>query len=86
MFKNIGGSLKALAKIVFWVGLIASIICGICAWSDWWLFDGFLNFLVFGIAPAVFFYVTSMLIYGFGELVENSQILAQNSTNNTSQH
>ena len=29
MFKNIGGKIKALAKVICWIGIIGSVLAGI---------------------------------------------------------
>ncbi|MBE7085348.1 MAG: hypothetical protein E7368_04775 [Clostridiales bacterium] len=57
MFKNIGNTIKIMAKVFWWVGTI-TIVGIILIWP------------------------TSWLLYGFGELVENSAKIAKD-TNNT---
>lgn len=66
-----GGVLKTLALVLFWVNVISAVITMFCMLG---VGDGELGFLalvvlVVGIVMAV---VGSALLYGFGELVENS--------------
>ena len=79
MFDNVGGTIKFLAKVIFWVGLVLSI-------SSWFvlLIRGvadekagtiLLSFAVL-IGGSLSTWVNSIFIYGFGSLVENSQIVA----------
>lgn len=91
MFNNIGQKLKKLAKAYCGIGISVCIIGGIVLLSiddDWELILAGILTAVFG---SLFSYVISMFIYGFGQLIENSDILLQNSnksiengkTNNT---
>lgn len=66
-----GGVLKTLALVLFWVNAISAVITMFCMLG---VGDGELGFLallvlVIGIVMAV---AGSALLYGFGELVENS--------------
>ena len=65
MYDNIGGKLKALAEIQFWIVAIASAIAGIVM-----LVDGMVLGLLFLLGVPVVAWVASWLLYGFGELVE----------------
>ena len=81
MFDNIGGKIKGLAKIICWIGIIACVITGIALISDaskgdryYRYTDGgevFAGILVM-ILGSVLSWVGSFVLYGFGELVENS--------------
>jgi hypothetical protein len=78
MFDNIGGKIKGLAKLVCWLGIIGSGICGI-------VFEGATRSngggLVIAIVGAVISWIGSFFIYGFGQLVENSDIIAEKIEN-----
>lgn len=74
MFDNVGSKIKALASFFCWGGIIASIIGGI-------ILIGLDEDLIFaGIAVIVIgsllSWVSSFVLYGFGELVVNSAIIA----------
>ena len=74
MFDNIGSKIKELAKIVCWIGIAVSVIIGIALlWTD-----GLAGILtaVFG---SLFSWVGSFVLYGFGQLVENSDTLVARS-------
>lgn len=87
MFKNVGKKIKKLAKVVFIVGIIVftivnlfvSIIIGKIIYAP----AGFVVLLIFGIAIAgvILTYISSLFIYGFGELIDNSQKLAKTNGN-----
>lgn len=79
MFDNISAKLKVLAKVVFIVGILASCASGIVVYC---LDFDFLFFLI-GLGTAVggsaLFWVWGALIYGFGELIENTSYLKKGS-------
>ena len=75
LYENIGGKIKGLAKWAFIIEAIGSIITGIVlisADSDLGLY-GLLT-IFFG--PVVAF-VSTWILYAFGELVENTAIIAR---------
>ena len=65
MYDNIGGKLKTLAEIQFWIVAIASAIVGIVM-----LVSEMVLGLLFLLGVPVVAWVASWLLYGFGELVE----------------
>lgn len=74
MFDNIGGKIKTLAQVVTWIGIIASVISGFAIMSiDEEIFVG-LIVMIFG---ALMSWVSSFVLYGFGQLVENSDKLVK---------
>ena len=75
MFKNPGRKIKNLAMASFIVETIAAIIGGIVLMCEDYVFLGFVTILG-GFFVA---YVTALLLYGFGELVENSAIHKSNN-------
>ena len=72
MFNNIGGTIKGFAKFLTWVGIIASIIVGIKLVKN----ENAYGFLVI-IGGILISWMSSWLLYAFGELVENSTIIAK---------
>lgn len=79
MFDNVGGKIKGVAQLVTWLGIIASVI-------------GFMvlvgNEDTTGLAFAVLIvgcigsWLSSLTLYGFGQLIENSDSLVKiNSIN-----
>jgi len=74
MFNNIGGKIKTLTAVCCWIGIIASVITGIilmCLDEDLILFG-----ILTATAGPLFIWLGSFFSYGFGQLVENSDILA----------
>ena len=77
MFDNIGGKIKVLAIVGCWIGIISSIISGIAMMVE----DEdlvFLGFLVMAIGSLVS-WTSSFVLYGFGELIENSEATNSNT-------
>lgn len=75
MFSNIGGKIKALAKVICWLGIIAAVIAGIVQLAVGATVTGLLT-MVFG---ALGSWVGSFLLYGFGELIDKTTLIAQNT-------
>ncbi len=75
MFDNIGSKIKTLAQVVCWIGIIASFIIGLILMGqdDGAVFIGLLV-LIFG---SLFSWIGSFITYGFGQLIENSDILVK---------
>ena len=75
MFDNIGGKMKTLAKVVCWIGIIASCLCGIIliGIDEDTALTGFLV-LIFGSLSS---WIGSFMTYGLGQLIENSDILVE---------
>ena len=78
MFKNCANKIKTLASVLFWLGLIGSFIGAIVLWAEG------TDELV-GIGFAVLFggifgsFSITLLMYGFGQLIENSDKIAKNT-------
>lgn len=84
MFDNVGSKIKGLASFFCWGGIIASIIGGI-------ILIGLDEDLIFvGIAVIVIgsllSWISSFVLYGFGELVANSAIIAGKRADDSVQH
>lgn len=77
MFDNIGEKIKTLAKICCWAGIALSIICGLVL--IFLSFEGssiplFLSGILVSVLGSLASYAGLFVLYGFGELVENSDI------------
>ncbi|HCJ92739.1 MAG TPA: hypothetical protein DHV92_05420 [Ruminococcaceae bacterium] len=74
MFDNVGSKIKALASFFCWGGIIASVIGGIIVITlDEDLVWAGLAVIIIG---SLLSWVSSFVLYGFGELVVNSAIIA----------
>lgn len=81
MYNNIGGKIKSLAKSAFFVEAIASIIAGIVFFIDNEPFLGLISI----IAGPLVAWVSSWLLYGFGELIDKVTEIACNTRGYTTQ-
>lgn len=75
MFYNIGRKIKTLAKTITGIGITASVIYGIVVvWqsnSPIFIIQGLLTMIV----GSLISWLSSMALYGFGQLIENTDIL-----------
>ncbi len=77
MFNNAGRKIKGLALVIFWILVIGSVVLGIIAFSTIMdlIENGFLRFLltlvIIGLLVLIAWLVT-ILLYGFGELIEKT--------------
>jgi len=101
MFNNIGEKIKTWAVVECWLAIIASIIIGIFLIAQGMPSSEEIaygrvvetpanTFLIFcGIGVAIFgsffAWLSSLLVYGFGELIETNAEIAFNTTNVPSQ-
>ncbi len=89
MFDNIGNKIKILAKVLCWIGIVLCVIVAMVMFvlssqtdslqmdsvKSKFLWCGF-AFLILG---PLFSWIGSFVLYGFGELINNSAIIAQQS-------
>ena len=83
MFDNIGSKIMKLAKVLCWIGIIASIVSGIVIISGGSrsynsgaaVFSGILT-IVLG---CLFSWIGSFFTYGFGHLIENTDNIRYNT-------
>ena len=77
MFENIGGKIKGLAQIFFFLEAVVAIILGffVCSINEGLVF---LGVVVMFVGPLVA-WVSAWLLYGFGELIENTAEIAKNT-------
>ena len=73
MFKNIGGKIKTLSVVVTWVGIVAAIIIGIALIT----FEVVLIGIIVIFAGCIISWISSFVLYGFGELICNSDKIAK---------
>ena len=73
MFTNIGKKIKTLAQVICWLGIIGSVISGfgLMATEDDLIGIGVLV-MVLG---ALFSWIGSFFLYGFGELIDQTQMI-----------
>ena len=73
MYHNIGGKIKVLARIVCAIGIIAALLTAVGLWINNSSFHPTMAAgLTILLAGSVATYVTSLFIYGFGELIEST--------------
>lgn len=78
MFDNIGGKIKGYAKIVCWLGILGSVFVGVvfsCSGSGG--AASFIAGILIAIIGSISSWIGSFLTYGFGQLIENSDILVE---------
>ena len=80
MFNNIGGKIKGLAAFICWLGIIGSVLGGVGL-----MMIGDELFIIIGIVVAaigsLFSWIGSFVLYGYGQLIYNSDIIAKNTQN-----
>ena len=83
-YENIGDKIKGLAQMVFVVEAIAAVITGIALMAT--DEDLILYGLLVLIVGPIIAWVSSWLLYGFGQLVENSDIIAAEYNRKNEKH
>ncbi len=76
MFENIGSKIKKLAEVLCIINAIATAIAGIVMTA---LTQNGVFLLLMIVGPLLA-WVSSSFMYGLGELIENSYIIARNSS------
>lgn len=76
MYNNVGRTIMTVARIITWLGIIVSFILFCLTLSDG---DGVRNRLAFVILiiGCIGSWLSSLILYGFGQLIENSDIIAK---------
>ncbi len=84
MFANIGKKIKLTAKIACWITMATSFIGGI-SWFIYNCVEGedelILVSLIVPIVAPFLCWIGSFVMYGFGELIEKSTEIAENTKN-----
>jgi hypothetical protein len=84
MFTNINGKIKALAKVVCWLGIIGSVIAGIAIIAGGASIGYYYNMsggsmiipgLLIMIIGSIASWAGSLALYAFGELGENTEAI-----------
>lgn len=77
MFDNIGSKVKTLAKVLCWIGIIASIIGGlIILGTSRGVAAGVISGLAVIILGSILSWAGSFVLYAFGDAVENIAFIA----------
>lgn len=76
MFDHIGRKVKVFAKTLFWLGVVGSIILGLVIANQ---SDTLWAFLLVAIVGSVASYLSVIVLYMVAQLVDNSDIIAENS-------
>ncbi len=83
-YDNIGGKIKSWAKWIFAVEAIAAVVGGFI------IVDQDEDMILLGLLVVVFgpivAWVSSWLLYGFGQLIENSDIIAEEYNRKNEKH
>lgn len=88
MFDNIGGKIKTVATTIAWLGIIGSIIIGIIIIAEandsyypsaTETLSGWLVIIVGSLSS----WVSSFTLYGFGQLIENTDVISSKYVVNT---
>ena len=77
MFDNIGEKIKIFAKTVCWIGIVLSIVSGILLMGA----SGVVGVLAI-IIGSLASWIGSFTLYGFGELIEKTAEIAENTKKN----
>lgn len=78
MFDNIGGKIKTLAVILCVLGIIASFAGAVALWAQSSRYnDTILEGVAILVAGCIGSWVGSFFIYGFGQLIENSDLMVE---------
>ena len=89
MFNNIERKIKALAKVLTWIGIIGSIGGGMYFIKEGMdMRRGGETYIAIGVGVIVFgslmSWISSWVFYGFGELIEYSKKIAENTSHKES--
>ena len=78
MFDNIGGKIKGLAVVSTVIGFAASVITGIIITFSYGDFESFMLGVGVMFAGFLFSWISSLTLYGLGQLIENTdELVAQ---------
>lgn len=79
MFRNIGDKIKIVAEVSCWLGIVGSVLYGIIIAGrieDSILLSLLIGVLIMGLG-SLLSWIGSFVLYGFGQLIENSDILVE---------
>jgi len=79
MYKNVGKKIMVLAQVLAWVLLIAGIIVGLVYLTNSYSGDDLIGKVA--LAAGVASFVSSWFMYGFGQLVNDVNVIKNKSEN-----
>ena len=82
MFENVGAKIMGVAKVICWVGIIISVIMGLIMMAAGGVLYGILTIAV----GSIMSWLGSLTTYGFGRLIENTDILVELLENTDTTH
>ena len=83
MYDNVGGKIKGIAKAVAVIGIIASVLAGAgLALEDE---DAIIFGLLIMILGSFVSWVSTLTLYGFGQLIENTDKLVEQNKKNANE-
>ena len=74
MFYNIGSKIQTLAVAIFIIGIVISVIVGLG-----FMEETFIGGLLIAIMGCLCSWIVSLFAYGFGELIEKTTEIAENT-------
>ena len=81
MFQNIGKKIKTVAIVIMITGILLAALGGLVAFLEEYsvsnLFEAFLTFLTVAGLGILFSWLSVFILYGFGELVDQSMAMTQ---------
>lgn len=88
VFEDIGAKIKAVTKVFCWVSIIVSVIAAFVMFymaGESYSTEGFYNGMgwVFLIVLPLGSWLTSLFVYGFGELIERTTEIAESTKEQT---
>ena len=78
MFNNIGGKIKNVAQLFIWLGISVSVVSGLIIIGSSELPMGILMI----IGGSLISCLSSLTLYGFGQLIEHTEHIANNIASN----
>ena len=83
MFTNIGKKIKTLAAVICWLGIIVSVAAAVSRFSS--RYGQASGILLLLIGPLTS-WLASLTMYGFGQLVENSDAIREQTAITSSEN
>ena len=78
MFDYVGVKMMTLAKVCAWIGIGASILCALIVMDEGELLMG----VIIVVLGSLISWVSSLVLYGFGQLIDDVSVLKQKSLEN----
>jgi ribosomal protein L40E len=76
MFENVGEKIKSVALAFFWLGSIGCALFALATATEVGGFEGVLSFVIITALGVLISWLSSLTLYGFGELIESSAFTA----------